>query len=371
MSLQQDDTAPTRDARDCGFYYSGWAGGILPLTIKNAVLNILTFTLYRFWAKTEVRRHLWRHTKFLGDPLEYGGFGKELFLGFLLILFVVILPLAIVNETLTQMLGPGSGLELVLLMVVLFLLGVAQYRARRYRLSRTVWRGIRAAQTGASWVYGLKRLAFTLGLFASAGLTYPWQRIHLNRFEMTNTWFGDRSFSFEGSAGPLYRRFAVAWLTSLFIIVAIYFLVAPSIEQFLTSFLAIQDDIDPFYSAIILTLLTGYVAIIIFFLVAPLMIVWYRVGEYAYFARCTQYEDLNFAFEVTSWKLLKLIFGNYLLTILTLGFGLPIVQMRKFRFFCDHIAVHGSTDFDAIRQSTEERDQLGEGLADAFDIGDF
>ena len=101
------------------------------------------------------------------------------------------------------------------------------------------------------------------------------------------------------------------------------------------------------------------------------MIVWYRVGEYAYFARCTQYEDLNFAFEVTSWKLLKLIFGNYLLTILTLGFGLPIVQMRKFRFFCDHIAVHGSPDFDAIRQSTEERDQLGEGLADAFDIGDF
>tara|TARA_B100000315_G_scaffold177051_1_gene165594 strand:+ start:788 stop:925 length:138 start_codon:yes stop_codon:yes gene_type:complete len=45
--------------------------------------------------------------------------------------------------------------------------------------------------------------------------------------------------------------------------------------------------------------------------------------------------------------------------------------MRKFRYFCEHMKVNGEADFDAIRQSTEERSALGEGLADAFDMGDF
>ena len=77
-----DDLKPAeapRTDRDKGFYYTGWTGGILLLAIKNAVLNILTLTIYRFWAKTDERRHLWRHTHFLGDPLEYTGVGKELF----------------------------------------------------------------------------------------------------------------------------------------------------------------------------------------------------------------------------------------------------------------------------------------------------
>ena len=61
--------------------------------------------------------------------------------------------------------------------------------------------------------------------------------------------------------------------------------------------------------------------------------------------------------------------GNLLIIILTLGFGLPFTQMRKFRYFCDRLTAEGEVDFDAIRQSSEQRPQIGEGLADAFDVG--
>ncbi|NQV22676.1 MAG: DUF898 family protein, partial [Rhodospirillales bacterium] len=97
----------------------------------------------------------------------------------------------------------------------------------------------------------------------------------------------------------------------------------------------------------------------------------YKAREFGYFAASTKYEGLSFTFDVETWGLIKLVLGNFFITLFTLGFGLPFVQMRKFRFFCDHIKVHGEADFDAIRQSAEERDALGEGLADAFDIGDF
>ena len=66
---------------------------LLPIVLVNAILNIVTLTLYRFWAKTRVRHYLWSGTKMMGDRFEYTGRGIELFLGFLVVLAVVIVPL--------------------------------------------------------------------------------------------------------------------------------------------------------------------------------------------------------------------------------------------------------------------------------------
>ena len=44
--------------------------GLLKLTLVNALLMILTLTIYRFWAKTDVRRHIWSCVQFNGEPLE-------------------------------------------------------------------------------------------------------------------------------------------------------------------------------------------------------------------------------------------------------------------------------------------------------------
>lgn len=357
--------------QNAGFVYDSDTVALIPLVVKNAILNILTLTIYRFWAKTAVRRHLWRNTRFQEDAVEYTGVGKELFLGFLLVLFVVILPLAIANEVLIGILGPDSFLQILGFGFILFLIGVAQYRARRYRLSRTTWRGIRAAQTGSPWLYGVKRLGFWILFPFTLGWSYPWQRIHLSRFEMSNTLFGNRPFTFDGDAAALYRRFIGAWGTfiilSAVMIVGIFafFEVTPAffdVGSFKTA-----DNIDMDAKAltgILLIALTPYV-------VALFAFAGFKAREFAYVAASVKYEGLSFSFDCDTWSLIKLVMGNFFITLFTLGFGLPFAQMRKFRYFCDRIAVQGEADFDAIRQSTEERDALGEGLADAFDIGDF
>ena len=321
--IEQDPATLAEGQTQNGFSYDSNAATLLILTVKNAILNILTLTIYLFWAKTDVRRHLWNRTRFQNDPLEYTGVGKELFLGFLLILFVIILPLAIANEVLIQFFGPANSVQLLLLGFVLFLVGVARYRARRYRLSRTTWRGIRAAQTGAPWLYGLKTLGFMVLLPLTLGWSYPWQRIHLARFEMSNTLFGDRSFQFDGNAAALYRRFIRAWgafviLTVIVIIGIILFF------DVRTSGLDGESLTAPDGSAENGKALAGVFLIIITpYVVSLFVFAGYKVRVFGYFAASTKYEGLSFTFDGNTWNLIKLVLGNYFITLLTLGFGLP------------------------------------------------
>ncbi len=64
-----------------------------------------------------------------------------------------------------------------------------------------------------------------------------------------------------------------------------------------------------------------------------------------------------------------LALGNLLIWILTLGIGRPYVVQRLIRYLCDRLTVEGTIDIDSIRQSMAPLDTMGEGLADAFDVG--
>lgn len=121
-------------------------GDLLPVVLINTLLNIATLTFYRFWAKTRIRRMLWAGTRVEGDRLEYTGTGKELLIGFLIVVLVVLVPLAALNILVKIYVAQedpilASAILSPLYLVFLYLFGVAIYRAQRYRLSRTRWRG--------------------------------------------------------------------------------------------------------------------------------------------------------------------------------------------------------------------------------------
>src|SRR5271168_1963917 len=60
------------------------------LAIQGALLEFVTFGFYRFWLATKLRRHLWSNTLIEGEPLEYTGTAKELFIGFLFALAILV-----------------------------------------------------------------------------------------------------------------------------------------------------------------------------------------------------------------------------------------------------------------------------------------
>lgn len=75
--------------------FSGRRWPLFKLMVKNAIFQILTLGIYRFWAKTWVRRYFWSNTRIQGQPLEYTGLPSELFIGFLIVLAVLV-PLGVV-----------------------------------------------------------------------------------------------------------------------------------------------------------------------------------------------------------------------------------------------------------------------------------
>ena len=81
------------------------------------------------------------------------------------------------------------------------------------------------------------------------------------------------------------------------------------------------------------------------------------------------YGGLHFRCDADHNQLFRLMFGNMLITFLTLGFGRPFAQKRAFRFIAQHLSVLGEPDLDDLGQSKDKGPGMGEGLADAFDAG--
>jgi len=182
------------------------------LLVRGGALLMVTLGIYRFWLATDVRRFLWSNTEVAGESLEYTGTPFELLIGFLMAIAILI-PIYAAIFLAALDLGIVGKLSGMLGFVLLALLGqYASYRARRYRLTRTIFRGLRFHQDGSAWRYAFCALFWWTMTTITLGLAYPWQQSRLERFKMRNTYYGDLAGSFEGSAFRLFLRGLPMWL---------------------------------------------------------------------------------------------------------------------------------------------------------------
>ena len=190
--------------------FVGHARAYWRLLIRGAVLLAVTLGIYRFWFATDVRRFLWSNTEIAGETLEYSGTAIELLIGFL-IAIAVLVPLNVAIFLVA--LGPLGEMAGVLAFPLIAFLGqFAIYRARRYRLTRTVYRGIRCHQTGSAWRYAICALFWWMLIILTLGLAYPFAQSQLERFKMRHTYYGNLGGSFEGSGFQLLARGFLMWL---------------------------------------------------------------------------------------------------------------------------------------------------------------
>ena len=77
--------------------YNGEKGGFFMLTCLTTLLTIITFGIYRFWAKSRIRRYVWSATAPNNDPMEYTGTGTEKFVGFLIAMVFLAVYLGLVQ----------------------------------------------------------------------------------------------------------------------------------------------------------------------------------------------------------------------------------------------------------------------------------
>ncbi|MEL6886319.1 MAG: DUF898 family protein [Pseudomonadota bacterium] len=197
--------------------YFGKGGPLFRLYFITALLTLVTLGIYRFWAKTRIRKYVWSAATGDDDSFEYTGTGLEKFLGFLVAIVILAVYLGIVQmilfyfglnlfvdpQTMAQEFAQLAAIYITLLAVLPLML-FAQYRARRYKLARTRWRGIRFGMESGAWAYAFRAMGYYLLNIVTLGMLNPLVTFRLEKFMADRTWYGDGRFHQEGRWQALY-----------------------------------------------------------------------------------------------------------------------------------------------------------------------
>jgi uncharacterized membrane protein YjgN (DUF898 family) len=302
-------------------YFKGSAGSLLGIQLVNMLLILCTLGVYLFWAKVRVRRYLLGATEFEGDRFAYHGTGRELLIGSLKAGLVFVLPFMVLTNV-PAFLQASAWVKVTCAIVAYVILSLfipfAIVGTRRYRMSRTSWRGIRFSFRGrASTFFGIYFKGFLLTA-VTLGLYTPFFEVKRYAFLTSNSYFGNRKFDFDGTGRDLFRPFIIAALLTL-----------PTL---------------------------GIYAF------------WYQAKKMRYLAERTAFEGARFSSTATGGGLLGLQLTNLLLVLLTLGIGLPWAIIRSFRYWYDHISLRGPLDLAAIEQEPQAASATAEGLAGFLDL---
>ena len=228
--------------------YHGDKKTLFWLVMKTSFLTLITLGIYRFWAKTRIRKYLWSGTAAGQDSFEYTGTGLEKFLGFLVAIVILAIYLGIVQMILlffglslmadaTTTAGKIAQIASIYIsfFAVIPLILFAQYRARRYKMARTRWRGIRFGMDSAAWGFVWRAIAHSFLTIITLGLMVPRQTFYLEKYMADCTWFGDAQFVQNGRWQSLYPGLKHIGLGILVLIGA--GVVAATLEAFRLAFL--------------------------------------------------------------------------------------------------------------------------------------
>lgn len=195
--------------------FSGERREFRRLVTRGAGLELVTVGFYRFWLATDIRRHLWSNTSVDGDAAEYTGRGRELLVGFLFALAIVV-PVYLAYFIVGLEVERFKAFASFPLFLFFYVFGqFAIYRARRYRLTRTVWRGVRFWMSGSGWAYAARASLWGVLMLLTLGLILPWREAALERYKMRHCHYGDLQGSFEGRGWDFFKRGWWLWLLAV------------------------------------------------------------------------------------------------------------------------------------------------------------
>ncbi|APG63545.1 hypothetical protein LPB140_03770 [Sphingorhabdus lutea] len=348
------------------FQFHGNWKELAPILFTNLLLTIVTLGFYRFWGTTRVRQYLWSQTQFIDDRLEWTGTGKELFIGFMMATFLIIVPL-VGLQFLAQYLavngsaGLSSLLTVVFYFGFLYLSGFAIYRGLRYRLGRTYWRGIRGGSDDPGFSYGWAATWKTFVGGMLLGILVPWSMKELWNDRWNRMSFGPHKFESNVTMDGLLGRWLIAYAVIFASIIGVVVIMAT-----LMATISFGDVGDVPNAAMIIPFIVAIFGV--YFLIGLAFLAYYALF-YRSAVRGLSLHTLDFDFKARTMDWLKLAIGDIALVIFTLGIGSIFLSYRHWKFFITHMEAYGEINVDELTQSKTERSKHGEGLMDAFDVG--
>jgi uncharacterized membrane protein YjgN (DUF898 family) len=361
--------------------YDGRLGELYAIYLRHLVLMLVTLGWSRFWGRTNIRRYVWSHLAVLGDRFEYRGRGRELLIGFLLALLMIAVWIGLMwlvwryvfHERPAASFGMFDLFSLSVALIGFPLAYVGHYAGLRYKLSRTRWRGIRCGMAGSAWSYG----ALATGLhFANATTAYlltPLVSVNLARPRISNARVGTLPFLFAGRAGDIYGRYIGYYFLNILAWVAAGIAVFAAVGGTIESLGISSDDFlkllsNPSLNTVLLILVLAFAAYIVFGLLILPLRCWWQAYLLRYLVTHSRAGNVLFTTALTTRQMWGFLVLNYLIILLTLGIGWPLVMHRTMKLISAQLWIYGEPNGQEIRQPTDRGPGYGEGLLDMFDV---
>lgn len=301
--------------------FTGKGGTYFGIVIVNWLLTIVTLGIYHPWAKARTLKYMYGSTVFNDDQFVFHGTGKEMFIGYLKTLLILLVLFAIaISFSLADM--QVVGIVIAYLLFFAFI-PLAIHGSYRYRMSRTTWRGIRFGYRGDKWVLFGNMLKWLFLSLITLGIYSAWMEVKMRKYIFSNVRAGSASFSYEADGGRLF------WI-----------------------------------------IIKGYLLTII---TLGIYMFWWQKELFEFYVNNMELHEgekkITFKSEVTGGGIFGLSIVNLLLLVFTLGIGFAWVEMRTYRYFINNIKVEGDIDLDKLMQTEEDyTDATGDEMADFFDI---
>ncbi len=209
--------------------FVGTKAPLFRIALKTSVLTVLTLGFYRFWMKTRLRRWYWSAIRPGGLPMEYVGDPLEKLLGFFMVVVIMAFYIGIVNLILMfaslSLFASNITAYATSLIGLIPLWFYGRYRARRYVLARTRWRGVRFGLLPGAWGYAARALWHWSLTLLSLGLLWPRKTFYLEKYTTDRTVYGSAQLHQGGTWTMLLPAFVHVAIPAIIMASATYWLV--------------------------------------------------------------------------------------------------------------------------------------------------
>lgn len=325
MTLSPEPAPTGADTPIAKADFHGKGGDLFLLWLVNSALTALTLGIYFAWGKAKLYRFFYASTEFAGSRFRFTGTGKEIFIGTLKAVGVLI-PLygfffggTYIAEK-AKMPFLSFLIFATFFCVFLFLMQYAIFSTVAYRASRARFREVGFRLEGSAVEFARKAFPRLLLGFISLGIAMPlyshWKigRIY-NRLK-----FGDLHFAWREDAEAYWILALKGFFLSALTFGIYYFFWMPKRFAFILDHLTL--------------------------------------------AGC------RFRGEIRPGELFKLTLTNALLLFCTLGIGTAWVVTRTMRFFVSRISLENPDRLeDALQMRRQKVGVAGEAMGDAMDLG--
>jgi uncharacterized membrane protein YjgN (DUF898 family) len=369
----------TPQPRRLALEFTGAGGEYFRIWLVNLLLTIVTLGIYSAWAKVRKTRWFYGNLRLDGVSFQYHGRPGAILRGRILVgAFAIAYSLA-------------GRISVQAAMVAAVLFGLLApwifYKAMRFRLANSSWRGVRfgfdstVGQAYAAVAPGVVLWAIlsvelatirpgekpSLGpLFLVYGLLFaalPWLHARLKRYQHRATTWGTLRFDFVPSTGAFYGLYGKTLLVAL----------GPMV-LFVGAAVAIglamrgsrsdpQSTLVPIMVATYGVMLLAYLVVGAYFAARLQRLVWER----------TRSDTFRLATTIRARSLMKVWLKNGLLTLVTVGLYWPYAAVDIARYQIGCMAVDATAPLDAVAAGGQgvEESAAGEGAIDylGWDLG--